>query len=77
MDVFDTLWLFASYGGWRGLHLAIVEPCTGWPYELGRAAEGGRMRVMQPGQIIDTMTTAVILTDCNEINHIDVNGAVR
>jgi hypothetical protein len=44
---------------------------------LARAAAGGRMRVMQPGQIIDTRTTAVIVTDCAEINNIDVNGTVR
>lgn len=73
---FNTLWLFASFGGWRGLHLAIIEPCNGWPYDLTQAAAHGRCGRLRPGQTIETTTSAVIFVDRDQITHIDENGAL-
>jgi hypothetical protein len=74
--LFNTLWLFQSYGGWRGLHLAIIEPCTGWPYDLVQAAAHGHCGRLQPGQVIETQTAAVIFTDRDAIANVTIQGEV-
>lgn len=75
--LFKTLWIFASHGGWRGLRLAIVEPSTGWPCELEGLAAAGRFMRLSPGQTIETQTTAVILTGCDNVRRIDPQGRVE
>jgi len=74
--VFNTLWLFQSYGGWRGLHVAIIEPCTGWPYDLAQAAAHGRCGRLQPGEVLETETAAVIFTDRDTVAEIRADGQV-
>lgn len=75
-SVFNTLWFFRSHGGWRGLHVAILEPCTGWPYDLGQAAAQGRCGRLQPGQVLETQTTAVIFTGRSTVSDITLQGNV-
>lgn len=75
-DVFNTLWLFQSHGGWRGLHVAILEPCTGWPCDLAEAAAREQCARMQPGQVIETQTAAVVFSGRETVSHIDTNGIV-
>ena len=41
-EVFKALWLWGSYGGWRGLYHLAVEPWVGWPVNLERAVAAGR-----------------------------------
>jgi hypothetical protein len=72
--LFTCLWLFQSHGGWRGLRLAIIEPCTGWPYDLGEATTSGRCSRLDPGQVIETRTTAVIFTGRDEVSGIGLDG---
>jgi hypothetical protein len=33
-QLFSSCWLFASYGGWREHFVAVLEPCTGYPFRL-------------------------------------------
>jgi len=75
-DLFDTLWMFQSHGGWRGLRLAILEPCTGRPCDLAEAAAQGHCGRLQPGEILETQTAAVIFTGRQTINGIDTDGRV-
>jgi len=75
-SIFNTLWLFQSCGGWRGLHLAILEPCTGWPYDLAEAAANGHCGRLEPGRVLETATTAVVFTGRDGVNHIDLDGTV-
>lgn len=52
-ETFSTCWLFASYGGWNDYHVAVLEPCTGYPFRLEEAAAAGRARVLPPGASIE------------------------
>ena len=47
------LWLWLVYGGWRGYHLAIVEPWTGYPVNLEQAVKDGRANQLSPGTRFD------------------------
>jgi galactose mutarotase-like enzyme len=45
-QVFPHIWLFRTFGGWRGLHTLILEASSGYPYDLDIAAEQGTCGVM-------------------------------
>jgi hypothetical protein len=75
--IFNTLWLFQSHGGWRGLHLAIIEPCTGWPYDLAQAAAHGHCGRLEPGQTIDTFTALAVFTGRDGVAAVDLQGNVE
>jgi hypothetical protein len=50
------VWLFLSYGGWRDVYTAVLEPCTNMPKELAEAVRLGQSALLGPG---DTFATAV------------------
>lgn len=75
-NIFNTVWLFRTCGGWRGLHVLILEPCTGYPHDLAEAARSGRCARLAPGQVIETSTAAVAIRDRDDIERIDVDGRV-
>ena len=50
LDVCPHLWMWLSYGGWRGYYLAAIEPWTSVPVTLSDAAAAGTHRVLQPGE---------------------------
>jgi hypothetical protein len=39
--VLDSLCVFATHGGWRGLNTVIIEPCSGYPADLNVAIARG------------------------------------
>ncbi|CAI9400835.1 hypothetical protein [Aestuariimicrobium sp. T2.26MG-19.2B] len=49
-DQVDSVWLFASHGGWRGIRTVVLEPCTGWPLSVSAGVEAGTHRVLHPGE---------------------------
>ncbi len=59
--VFPTVTLFGSYGGWRNLHTTILEPCTGYPYQLDRAIATGRATVITPEAPFKTVVKCSVL----------------
>jgi hypothetical protein len=54
-EVFPAVTVFGTYGGWRDLHTTILEPCTGYPYQLDEAIEAGRVRKLEPGETFETV----------------------
>jgi hypothetical protein len=76
-DLFNNVWLFQSFGGWRGLNnLAILEPSTAFPYDLAEAARSGRIARLEPGQVLETQVTAVVFTGREGIEDIALDGQV-
>jgi hypothetical protein len=53
-EVFRYVWVFASYGGWRGLETLILEPCTAWPISLVESSKAGQCLRLEPRQSIET-----------------------
>jgi hypothetical protein len=50
LDQCPSLWLWLNYGGWRGLHHAIIEPWTGAPVNLAQAYEQKTSRCLKAGE---------------------------
>jgi hypothetical protein len=67
-----SCWLFASYGGgWRGLTVLVLEPCTGYPLSVNDGIRAGTHQVLPAGATKSWQLTAEIgLTG-------EVGGGVR
>jgi hypothetical protein len=59
--VFRSCWTFASYGGWRNLHVLVLEPCTGYPVSVAAGVDRGTHRVLRAGEVVETEASAIIL----------------
>ena len=58
--VFPYAWYFASYGGFDGHYVAILEPCTTMPLSVNEAAPLGQCSVLEAGQALDTGITIYV-----------------
>lgn len=56
-NVFPYAWLFASFGGFDGHYMAILEPCTTMPISVNEAARLGQCSVLEDGQSLATNVT--------------------
>lgn len=52
--VFRYAWYFASYGGFDGHHVAILEPCTCMPISVNEASALGQCSLIGPGEALET-----------------------
>jgi hypothetical protein len=46
--IFNTVWLWGVYGGWRGIYTVAFEAWTSWPGRLDLAIDAGRHRTLPP-----------------------------
>ena len=75
-DVLPSCWIFASYGGWRNLHVAILEPCTGYPVSVAEGVAQGTHQVLPAGAAITCEITAVVYSGIAGVKQIDADGSV-
>jgi len=61
-STFPYVWLFLSYGGWRDLYTAVLEPCSNKPKDLAEAVRAGRSAVLLPGQEFITTVSVTLAT---------------
>ncbi len=61
-EVFSTVWVFATYGGWRDLYALILEPCTAYPYLLDEAIRQGTASVLRAGERVEALVQATVQT---------------
>jgi hypothetical protein len=52
--LFSSVWIFASFGGWRDLELLILEPCTTPQLSLAECSKTGACLHLVPGEVIET-----------------------
>jgi galactose mutarotase-like enzyme len=57
--VFSSCWLFASHGGWRDLNVAVLEPATGYPFQMQSMIENRSAMYLAPGA---TLVTSVLFS---------------
>jgi len=58
-EIFRSVWIFASFGGWRNLELLILEPCTTPQLSLAASASARQCLHLEPGE---TLQAAVSIT---------------
>jgi hypothetical protein len=73
-EVYPACWTFASYAGWQGLRVAVLEPCTGLGLSVAEGVATGRHRVLATGATLRTMLSAVAFTGLAEVSGITGHG---
>ena len=66
------VWLFLSYGGWRNVYTAVLEPCSNLPKDLSEAVRLRQSARLEPGQEFRT-TVSVTLCGRSEAGHEENN----
>jgi hypothetical protein len=54
------VWLFLSYGGWKDLYTAVLEPCSNLPKDLAEAVRLGQSAKLEPGKDFKTEVSVVL-----------------
>jgi len=75
-EVFTSIWLFVTDGGWRGYRTAILEPCTAYPFLLDKAIEQGTCGHLNPGETLTCEVEAVVYEGFSGVNGIKPGGQV-
>jgi hypothetical protein len=52
-DIFSSVWVFASFGGWRDLEVLILEPCTIPQLSLAECAKERKCLHLEPNLSIE------------------------
>lgn len=76
-SVFEVIWLWLVYGGWRGYYHAIMEPWTGYPSPLAEAVAAGRAHALGPGEALETELTAVLYGGVTSVSSLAADGSVE
>jgi hypothetical protein len=51
-ELFPSVWVFASFGGWRDLEVLILEPCTCPQLSLVECARTRACLRLEPGSVV-------------------------
>ncbi len=74
--VFPSCWLFASYGGWRGHNVAVLEPCSGYPVDFTAMRAAGRHRTLSAGAQITTEVRFTVEEGIDSVGRIEPDGRI-
>lgn len=59
-EMMPYAWIFASFGGFEGHYMVILEPCTTMPISVNEAARLGQCSVLEAGEAIDTRVSIYV-----------------
>lgn len=76
-EVFSSCWLFATHGGWRDLNVAVLEPATGYPFNMRAMIDGGKARRLAPGETLETSVLFSVQEGLASIGGVDEDGTIR
>jgi hypothetical protein len=75
--VFPSCWLFASYGGWRGHNVAVLEPCTGYPVDFAAMRAADRHRTLSADGTLQTDVLFTVQEGIAAVAGIGPDGRIR
>lgn len=73
-DVFSSVWLFMTFGGWRDLSTVVLEPCTTVPKDLNEAIRRGTARRLAPGEALECTVRAICFEDIGPLAGFSADG---
>jgi hypothetical protein len=76
-SVFPSCWLFASFGGWRNLNVAVLEPCTGYPFRMASLLAAGRERALDAGESLRTRVLLTMQESLTSVGSVDADGRLH
>jgi hypothetical protein len=74
--IFPSCWLFATYGGWKELNVAVLEPATGYPLRMQAQIDEGRARWLAAGESLETTVLFSLQEGLTSIGGVEENGRI-
>ena len=74
--ILSSCWLFATHGGWRDLNVVVLEPATGYPFQMQSMIASGRARLLAPGESLETTVLFSAQQGLTSIGGIDATGRI-
>jgi hypothetical protein len=75
-EIFSSCWLFASHGGWRNLNVAVLEPSTGYPFQIQPMIDAERARWLGPGESLETTVQFTAQEGMKSVGGVDDAGRI-
>jgi hypothetical protein len=75
-EIFSSCWLFASHGGWRNLNVAVLEPSTGYPFQIQQMIDAQRARWLGPGESLETSVLFATQQGLKSVGGFDDAGCI-
>lgn len=75
-EVFSSCWLFATHGGWRDLNVAVLEPATGFPFNMQAMIDCGQARWLSPGESLSTTVLFSVQEGLLSIGGVNEDGTI-
>jgi hypothetical protein len=75
-EFFSSCWLFATYGGWRDLNVAVLEPATGYPYKMRSMLENRQARWLGPDESLETEVLFSVQEGMSSIGGVEEDGRI-
>lgn len=72
---YPACWTFTSWGGWRGLRVAVLEPCTGTGLSVRDGAQRGTHRVLGSDEVMRTGLSCVVYEGLARVTGISGRGS--
>lgn len=77
-EFFQSCWIFACYGGWRGYqNVILVEPSTSYPARVEDVVQSGRMRSLEPGAVAETTVRFLVQEGLSSVGGLTETGFFR
>jgi galactose mutarotase-like enzyme len=76
-DIFRSLWLWQSYGGWRGLYHLAIEPWVGYPVKLDEAIQAGHHLTLSGEQTLEYKVSVLAYTGLIKVGNVTEHGVVE
>jgi hypothetical protein len=74
--VFSSCWMFATYGGWNNLNVAVLEPATGYPYQMQPMIAGGHALWLAPGESLETTVLFSVQEGLTSVGGVEADGTI-
>ena len=75
-EILSSCWLFATHGGWRDLNVAVLEPATGYPYQMQAMIDRGHARRLAPGETLETSVLFSAQERLTSIGGVEEDGRI-
>ena len=72
-NIFRSLWVWQSYGEWRGLYHLAVEPWVGYPVKLDEAIQAGHSLFLEGQDSLEFNVSVFVYTGIKEVDDVVIN----
>ena len=76
-EIFTSVWVFMTFGGWRGLNTLVLEPCTAVPKNLNEAIRLRQCSHLEPGTDLSCEILGVVFDGVEPVRRIRPDGMVE